>query len=199
MARVMVFIDQMNFHIALQNYYGTLDTTPPRLDYNVMPQKLVERITDAELIKTLLFIPKPDDFLMQDDSLSNFYKWCSGMKVQKNFDVVEGRYVARPINSRGEMRIGDRDSFYKVEKGSDINIAVYALRMAFFNSFDLAVFLSADTDYLPVYETLRIMGKLVNVAVVKGQYIGELIPKVDSYVNLDKNFFDSCLLKNKSD
>ncbi len=97
------------------------------------------------------------------------------------------------------MKIGDRESFYKVEKGSDINIAVYALRMAFFNSFDLAVFLSADTDYLPVYETLRIMGKLVNVAVVKGQYIGELIPKIDSCVNLDKHFFDSCLLKNKSD
>jgi hypothetical protein len=42
------------------------------------------------------------------------------------------------------------------------------------------------------------MGKLVMIAVVKGQYIGRLIPCVDGYVNLDRLFFERCALKDKN-
>ena len=44
------------------------------------------------------------------------------------------------------------------ELGTDVNIAIHSLRMAFFNAYDAAIFVSGDTDYLPIYETLRMMG-----------------------------------------
>jgi len=192
----MVFIDHMNFQIALGTLYNP--ESAPRLDYNELPRQIVASVNGGELMKTILFIPKPDDFLMQDEGLEKYYHWATGMRVQRNFDVIEGAHMARPTASNVSMNIKDSDTYYKVEKGTDVNIAINALRMAFFNAYDTAVFVSGDTDYLPIYETLRMMGKLVMVAVVKGQYIGRLIPFVDGYVNLDREFFERCALREKS-
>ncbi|MDR3280376.1 MAG: NYN domain-containing protein [Synergistaceae bacterium] len=196
MARTMVFIDHMNFQIALGTLYSP--ESAPRLDYNELPRQIVASVNDGELMKTILFIPKPDDFLMQDEGLEKYYNWAAGMRVQRNFDVIEGAHMARPTKPNVSMNIKESDTYYKVEKGTDVNIAINSLRMAFFNAYDTAVFVSGDTDYLPIYETLRMMGKLVMVAVVKGQYIGRLIPFVDGYVNLDRTFFEKCTLREKS-
>jgi len=196
MSRTMVFIDHMNFQIALASLYSP--EPAPRLDYNELPRQIVASANAGELMKTILFIPKPDDFLMQDEGLEKYYTWAAGMKVQRNFDVVEGAHRARPTRPDVQMNIRDNDTYYKVEKGTDVNIAIYALRMAFFNAYDTAVFISGDTDYLPIYDTLRVMGKLVVVAVVKGQYIGRLIPCVDGFINLDRSFFERCAMKDKA-
>jgi uncharacterized LabA/DUF88 family protein len=192
----MVFIDHMNFQIALGSLYSP--ESAPRLDYNELPRQIVASANAGELMKTILFIPKPDDFLMQDENLEKYYNWAAGMNVQRNFDVVEGAHMARPTKPDVQMNIKNNDTYYKVEKGTDVNIAIHSLRMAFFNAYDTAVFVSGDTDYLPIYDTLRIMGKLVVVAVVKGQYIGRLIPCVDSFINLDRPLFERCALKEKS-
>jgi hypothetical protein len=192
----MVFIDHMNFQIALGSLYSP--ETAPRLDYNELPRQIVASVNGGELMKTILFIPKPDDFLMQDEGLEKYYNWAAGMRVQRNFDVIEGTHTARPMKHDVPMNIKDSDTYYKVEKGTDVNIAINALRMAFFNAYDTAVFVSGDTDYLPIYETLGMMGKLVMLAVVKGQYIGRLIPFVDGYVNLERAFFEKCTLKEKT-
>ncbi|MDR3164706.1 MAG: NYN domain-containing protein [Synergistaceae bacterium] len=195
MARTMVFIDHMNFQIALGSLFSP--ETTPRLDYNELPRQIVASINAGELMKTILFIPKPDEFLMKDEGLEKYYLWAAGMKVQRNFDVVEGTHMARPTKPNVPMNIRDNETYYKVEKGTDVNMAIYSLRMAFFNAYDTAVFVSGDTDYLPIYDTLRVMGKLVMLAVVKGQYIGRLIPNVDGFINLDRPFFERCTLRDK--
>jgi hypothetical protein len=192
----MVFIDHMNFQIALSSLYNP--DPPPRLDYNELPRQIVAYTNGGELMKTVLFIPKPDDFLMQDEGLEKYYLWATGMRVQRNFDVVEGAYMARPTRADVPMNVRDNETYYKVEKGTDVHMAISSLRMAFFNAYDTAVFVSGDTDYLPIYETLRMMGKLVTLAVVRGQYIGRLIPFVDAYTNLDRAFFDRCTLRDRS-
>jgi uncharacterized LabA/DUF88 family protein len=192
----MVFIDHMNFQIALGSLYSP--ESAPRLDYNELPRQIVASANAGELMKTILFIPKPDDFLMQDEGFEKYYLWAAGMKVQRNFDVVEGAHMARPTKPEVQMNIKNGETYYKVEKGTDVNIAIYSLRMAFFNAYDTAVFVSGDSDYLPIYDTLRVMGKLVVVAVVKGQYIGRLIPCVDGFINLDRSFFERCARKEKA-
>ena len=121
------------------------------------------------------------------------YEWLQGLKNQRNFEVVEGEYVARPTIDGMAIDINDPTTFYKKEKGTDINIAVEAITKAFNNAYDIAVFVSADTDYLPIYRTLRTIGKLVVVVGVKGQYLGKLIPCVDNFFFLDKSKFDTIL------
>ena len=87
--------------------------------------------------------------------------------------------------------IADRRTYYKVEKGTDINLAIHAVSKAHNNAYDVAFVVSADTDYISLYRQLKDMGKLVVVVVVSGQNIRKVIPEVDDYIFLDDAFFSS--------
>jgi uncharacterized LabA/DUF88 family protein len=121
------------------------------------------------------------------------YNWVKGLQNQFYFDVIEGEFIARPTVPGVEMDINDRRSYYKEEKGTDINIAVESITKAFNNAYDVAIFMSGDSDYLPIYKTLRTIGKLVVVAVVEGQSVTRLRPFIDHYIVLDKGRFDGIL------
>ncbi len=192
MLRGMVFIDHMNFDIALQKYYKNLGKPTIKLDYNKLFQNICAEIPNVDFLKGFIFVPKPDEFLMKDKNLESYYNWVVGMKNAPYTDVIEGRYVARQINETIPMEIDKKDTYYKVEKGTDINLAVHAVSKAFYNSYDIAFFLSADTDYIKVYEVLKSIGKLTVVVGVKGQNINGIRPMADSTLILDEKFFEAC-------
>ncbi|MBD5458951.1 MAG: NYN domain-containing protein [Lachnospiraceae bacterium] len=73
-----------------------------------------------------------------------------------------------------------------------MNLAVHAISKAFYNSYDIAFFLSADTDYIKVYEILKSIGKITVVVGVKGQNVNNIRPIVDNTIILDEVFFDKC-------
>jgi uncharacterized LabA/DUF88 family protein len=189
----MVFIDEQNFQIALQSYYRAQNLPAPRLDYNKLPLMVNACVPNAVLVKTLLCAPRPDEFLQQDDAAMRHYRWIEGLRNQSFFDVIEGAFIARPTTYGVEMNINDRSSYYREEKGTDINIAVESITKAFNNAYDVAIFMSGDSDYLPIYKTLRTIGKLVVVAVVEGQSVMRLRPFIDHYIVLDKCKFDGIL------
>jgi len=188
MLRGMVFVDHMNFNIASQTYYKNKSQVAPRIDYNTIFRGIVS-LKNAHYMKAILFIPKPDDFLMNDESLRGYYKWAQGIKNGKYIDVVEGRYIARPTDAGKEMDLADRASYFKVEKGTDINLALHAMTKAQNNAYDIAFILSGDTDYISLYTQLKNMGKIVIVVAVKEQNISKIIPEVDDYIILDEHFF----------
>jgi len=190
MLRGMVFVDHMNFNIAVQDYYiRKLNIRTPRLDYNTVFKSIVE-LKGVDYLKTIIFSPKPDDFLMEDEALRNYYKWIQGIKNARYIDIVEGRYIARPTNPEKEMSLAERTSYYKVEKGTDINLALHAIIKAQNNSYDVAFVVSADTDYISLFQQLKLMGKLVVAVAVKDQSLARIIPEVDDYIILTKEFFD---------
>ena len=193
MLRGMVFVDHMNFDIALQQYYSKLGKQTPKLDYNKLFKELVFLIPNVDFVKAFLFIPKPDDFLMKDTKLCNYYNWAAGLKNAPYIDVLEGSYIARPVLDTVPMDIKDKATYYKVEKGTDINLAVHAVSKAFFNSYDVGYFLSADTDYVTAYSALKTIGKLAVVAVVSGQSVSRLKPHIDNHLVLTDAFFAKCL------
>lgn len=138
MLRGMVFLDHMNFNIAVNDYYRNLGKQSPKLDYGKMLCGVVMQKPGVDFLKSYIFVPKPDDFLMQDTNLSKYFKWVSGMSSAKYIDVVEGRYVARPTSTKDAMNISNHDSYYKVEKGTDLNLAIQALTKGFYNAYDIA-------------------------------------------------------------
>lgn len=192
MLRGMVFIDHMNFDIALQKYYRDLGKQTPKLDYNKLLKNICSKVPNVDFLKGFIFVPKPDEFLMKDRKLENYYNWVIGMKNAPYTDVIEGRYVARPVDDTIPMEIDKKNTYYKVEKGTDINLAVHAINKAFYNSYDIAFVLSADTDYIKVYEVLKSLGKIAIVVGIKGQNINSIKPMVDNTVILDESFFDTC-------
>lgn len=189
MLRGMVFVDHMNFNIALNDYYTSIKQNSPNLDYNKIFPEIVHILPNIDYMKTTIFAPKPDDFLMNDTYLKKYYDWVHGMNNAKYIDVVEGRYIGRPISETEAMDIADKSTYYKVEKGTDINLAIHAITHAYNNSFDVAFVVSGDTDYISLYKQLKIMGKIVVVVAVKRQNLKTIIPEVDDYIVLDDTFF----------
>ena len=196
MLRGMIFIDHLNFNIALMDLYRTqLGKPSPKLDYNKLFPAIVGTVNNVDFLKAYIFIPKPDEFLMKDNKLKKYYEWASDLKNSPYTDVIEGRYISRPIgNQTGDnMDINDTSTYYKVEKGTDINLAIHALSKAFFNSYDVGFFVSADTDYITVYEMLKRIGKIVVQVSVKGQYSYKIKPYVDKQIILSEDLFEKCL------
>lgn len=188
MLRGMVFVDHMNFDISLRHYYQSLGKQVPKLDYNSVFRGITSKIENVDYIKTYLFIPKPDDFLRRDKSIQSYYEWASKLRNGSYIDTVEGNYFARPTSDTVGMDISDKSTYYKVEKGTDVNLALYALSRGFYNAYDVAFIVSGDTDYLKVYEMLKNMGKLVVVVGVQGQNMSKIRPYVDNSIILDDAF-----------
>lgn len=195
MKKVMVFIDFENFNIAVMNYYRSLGVPAPKLDYNKIPQEIVSMLPGSnELIKTFLCAPKPDDFLMNDAKRKNTYNWINGLKNQKYFTVLEGQHLARPVAglTSSSMDIQDPATYYVVEKGTDINMAVHMIAKGFLNAYDTAVVMSGDSDYIPVLNVLNTIGKVTVVVGVHGQNVTKLRAYSDDTILLDRAFFDKC-------
>jgi uncharacterized LabA/DUF88 family protein len=198
MQKVMVFIDFENFNISLMNYYSRILKKPyVRLDYNKIPTELVGLLPGVgnRLIKTFLFAPKPDDFLLSDPRRKGTYDWICGLKNQKYFTVIEGQHVARATAglSKEQMDINDPSTYHVTEKGTDVNIATHIITKAFMNAFDTAVILSGDSDYMPVYEVLNTLGKTTVAVGVMGQILTKLSKCADDTIILSEPFFDRCL------
>ena len=189
MLRGMVFVDHMNFNIALNDYYRSLGQKTPNLDYNTIFRGMVSCLSGVGYTKTIIFAPEPDQFLMQDPYLCGYFKWVQGMKNAKYLDVVEGRYIGRPVDDTIPMDITDHKTYYKVEKGTDINLAIHALSKGYNNAYDVAFIVSADTDYISLYRQLKNLGKIVVAVAVRGQQLGKVIPEVDDFLILDDSLF----------
>ena len=193
MKKAMVFIDYENFEIARQCLYER--TNVPRLDIPALPMKIVERIGgNLELIKTFLFIPKPDETLMRQEWRKKRYDFLKGLENVNNFTVVTGSHRARPKNGRFEdIDIENKNTYYVVEKGTDINVTAHLLTKAFHGSYDTAIVVSGDTDYIPVYDLVNTIGREIIVVGLEGQNMARFKAHTDKQVILDKAFLDDCI------
>ena len=212
MLRAMVFIDFENFGISKYQYYkrkslldaqaagrsnsSTAPISNPKLDFNALPREVAALLPIPHvLIKTFLFAPKPDNFLMQDPHRASIYNWINGMKNQDFFTIIEGSYSARPVAgfSYATMDINNPASYYVVEKGTDVNLATHIITKGLLNAFDTAVIMSGDTDYITVMDTLNTIGKSVVVVGIQGQNLFQFKHHSDAQLLIDDTLFQRCL------
>lgn len=119
MQRAMLFIDFENFDIAKYNYYKkksleeakedarsngrpeptTAPVNNPRLDFNELPKRIVALLPEPHvLVKSFLFAPKPDQFLMDDTRRAGTYNWINGLKTRNTLlwlkeHILQGRLL----------------------------------------------------------------------------------------------------------
>ena len=195
MIRGMIFVDLLNFDIALHSLYVANDQPTPRLDFVKLFRKVVRCVEGTDLLKAYIFAPRPDEFLMQDEHFVRYYRWLQTLKTLPFFDVIEGRYITRATDPNEPKDISRPWTYVKSEKGNDINLAITALSNAFFNSYDAGFFFSADSDYANVYSMLKHMGKLVVQVSVQGQNLNKVLyTTTDKQIVLNKWYFENCLL-----
>ena len=79
-----------------------------------------------------------------------------------------------------------------VEKAVDVMLAVDLVVMAERDEYDAAYILSADGDYTPAVQAARNMGK--SVFAVSGSHGAQLAAAVNSFIHVDRSWFDDCYL-----
>jgi len=199
MQKAMVFIDYKNFNISLNSYYrDTLNGLSPSINYCKLSQELVNKvIIEADLIKTLLFAPKPCTQLLNINKYRTYYAWLNGLKNKPYFGVIEGTEEIRPVNNEVVINLTDTTTYKTEEKGTDINIAVHMISKAFLNSYDIGILVSGDSDYIPVVKTLHQLGKTVVLATLPNQNISKYDSLCDQKILLTNTFLQSCLNNNQ--
>lgn len=190
MLRGMVFVDYLNFYISTRKLYDNKDAY---LDYSkVFSDIYLESIYFNQIIhsKTVLFVPKPDKFMMQMENWQKYYEWIQSLKDNDYFEIIEGRYLSHPTDFSVPKDINIRSTYYLQEKGTDVNLATNLVSLAHHNSYDVAFVVSRDSDYIGLYQKVRSMGKLIVNVLVGNQRNDDIKQHLDETVRLDKSYFD---------
>ena len=103
--------------------------------------------------------------------------------------------MARPIANLDftDMDIKKPETYYVVEKGTDVNLAAHLITKGFLHAYDTAMIVTGDTDYIPTLDILNTIGKTTVSVGVKGQNLFKLKEHSDNAIILNEDFFNTCL------
>ncbi len=191
MLRGMVFVDYLNFYVATRKLYGNQDAY---INYSTVFSCIYresEYYAQTDHLKTFLFAPKPDDFLMEMETWQKYYRWLLSLKETNYFDIIEGRYLSHPTDFSVPKDPEIRNTYYLEEKGTDVNLAANLISLAHYNSYDIAFVVSGDSDYLGTYQKVSTMGKLIVNVLIGNQRNETVKPYIDETISLDKEYFDN--------
>jgi len=194
----MVFIDYQNFNISMKSYLKTQKQDLFNVNFTLLANELNSLVElNPILLKTFLFAHKPCEKLMKIPYYQKHYSWLSSLKNKRYFEVIEGTQEIRNVNKNIKIDILKPDTFDTTEKGTDINLAVHMLSKAYQNSYDVAILVSGDTDYIPVVEVLHQIGKIVILATFPTQNISKYDECRDSHIKMNLDFLKNCIPNNK--
>ena len=208
-ARAIIFIDGSNF------YHGMKEKrlSSMELDYAKFSRKLV---LDRQWIQTRYYVgqvkqegdvtayQKQQKFLHRLKSFENVNYFLgklerrqtkgSSKKLKKWLDALPNRpdVSLSPEIVKELRRVASVDSVTWVEKGVDVMIATDMVSMAYEDKYDTAYLLSADGDFTYAIKKVRDTDKKVFVASsIPGN---EISRAANSFILMDKRFFDGCWL-----
>ena len=208
-AKAIIFIDGSNF------YHGMKEKqlSSMELDYAKFSRKLV---LDRQWIQTRYYVGQ----VKQEGDVTAYQKQQRFLHRLKNFENVNyflGRLERRQMKGSGKKlkkwldalpnrpdmsispeiveelrRVAGIDSVTWVEKGVDVMIATDMVSMAYEDKYDTAYLLSADGDFTHAIKKVRDTGRKVLVASsIPGN---EVSRAANSFIPLDRRFFDGCWL-----
>lgn len=181
----MVFIDGNNLNNAV---YHLFKGDPPR--YNI--EKITEKLCGAQrnLIKVYYYTALAD---RQDNprAYDNHKRFIDALRRLPRLEVVVG-YLAKKEIPGQELDPADPTTYIHVEKETDVNIATDLLTKAYFNAYDTAVLVSADSDYAKVVEYVKFLGKTIELAITKNQKAARMKYLADSFIEMDQEFILKC-------
>lgn len=146
--RVAIFIDGSNFYHSVRDTFGLHDN---ELDF----AKLLEKLRSARLLIGAYYYNAP---------LDRGYNEKIYWKQQKFFAElrrIPGMYVTL-CTMRKIAKKGGGLEF--AVKGDDIHIATDLVSLAYENSYDTAILVSGDGDFVPAIKKVQKLGKRVENA-----------------------------------
>lgn len=192
MLKAMAFIDYQNFYYSTSSYLNSINQSSLKFDYKDLCQQIVNNISirPTILVKTYLFAAKPCEALL-NSSITKYKKlntWLNSLKNSSYFEVIEGTQQIRASKKGQEIDYNNPNTYTTTEKETDVNIAVQMMSKAYQNSYDIAVLLSNDTDYLPIVKALHNIGKIIVLVRLPNQNVSKFEKYVDDIFEVDYSF-----------
>lgn len=172
----MIFIDGRNFETSVNKIYSS----PTNIDYEKLTKFIGDKIECS--IKRTYYYTGQGDPKKDLTKYQNTERFVQALNNKDKFIAKKGRlqFLGKDITGKDIIS----------EKQTDVNIATDMISLAYNNSYDFAVLFSADTDYIPVLDLIRQLGKLVVICVCENQKCGLLKPYSDIQIILTKDNLD---------
>lgn len=152
MKRIMIFIDGNNFESAVGREY--------RLDYPRLARTIADR-RGGIFQRLYFYTAMAKKIPAYEKQVEQVQRFIHALQSHEQVIVRVGNLISIGKDEEGKDIL--------TEKGTDVQLAVDLVSLAFTNAYDEAVLLSADTDYLPAIELVRQIGKNVVIGVVEHQ------------------------------
>ncbi len=179
MKNVVLFIDGSNFYYGLKSIYGD---NKHLTNFNFL--KLGEILASNRNLLRIFYYNAPLDYNSGPEKYA---------KQQQFFEKVKNTEKTRLILSRLQKRkIKGTNKYYYVVKGDDIHIAVDMVKGAYESTFDVAVLVSGDGDFVPAVEVIQEKGKSVENDYFKPSLSWHLKQECDKSIQLTKEMPDKC-------
>ena len=179
MKRVILFIDGNNFYFGLKKLYG--DSKELSL-FNF--KKFGEILSGNRDLLRVFYYNAPLDYSDNPEKYA---------KQQRFFEKIKGTEKIKLILCRLQKRkIKGTNKFYYVVKGDDIHIAVDMVKGAYENTFDIAILVSGDGEFIRAVEVVQEKGKSVENAYFKSLFSWHLKQECDKSIKLTKEILDPC-------
>jgi uncharacterized LabA/DUF88 family protein len=171
MLRVSIFLDANNFK---NRVYEAIQKRPNK-DFDF--DKLVKILVGNRLLITV-----------------NYYSALPSSEHCYLSPYKEEKYLLDLLVRKRNFRVqaGFYDIEHSVEKGTDVNLSIDMLNGAYHDAYDVCILISADQDYKKVINTVRNMGKIVELALPEKAKAGELIKCTDYFIGLTNSELESC-------
>lgn len=176
--RVMIFIDGNNLYHSLKHVIGRTN-----LEFEKFSRRLAQ---ERHLIRVYYYnapLNRDDDDEKHRQQQSFFDSLDSVPYLTKRFGRLEKRVVRHTLPDGTFVSTPTY-----VEKGVDTHIVIDMLSFAFKDTYDTAILVSGDEDFVTVVERVKELGKHVEVANLSGSYL--LRQAADKYIMIDQSFLE---------
>lgn len=204
MERVTIFIDGNNFYHGLKHGLKA-NNCPTKIDFSKLATLLVG--SQRKLIRIYYYnavydqSENPQEYARQlkfFTALSHTpYLVVNLGRLEKRTTTIDKSELIETLGTdlanKVLEKIGEKVITY-VEKGVDINIASDMLKLAYNNTYDTAILISGDGDFVPAVSAVQDLGKHVENAYFKKGRSDYLIRVCDRFTTLDLDIINQCLL-----
>lgn len=180
MKKVALFIDGSNFYYGLKSVYGDKKHLT---NFNFLKLGEILAGKNRDLLR-IYYYNAPLDYNSNPEAYAKQQKFFERIKLMDKVKLILSRLQKRKIKGTNK--------FYYVVKGDDIHIAVDMVKGAYENTFDTAILVSGDGDFVPAVEVVQEKGKSVENAYFKPSLSWHLKQECDKSIRLDKAILDKC-------
>lgn len=171
--RVAIFIDGSNLYHALEESCGRTD-----LNFSRFVHKLLR---GRQLLRTYYY-----NILQDSRRKPQAYN-----QQQKFLTILHNTPYMEVKLGRAAVRNG-----FAVEKGVDIMLATDMLQLAWKGLYDTGILVSGDADFAYAAQTVKDMGKFIEVACFEANQSKDLLEVSDSMIDLTPEFFEGVWANN---